>query len=124
MRDQLLRKFYKQKKFKFFMSLIIDAMGYFSYAIPGFGEVTDAFWAPISGIAIYLLYPNRKRFALMGMVEESLPMMDFIPTALIAWHSVYQKDPEKALTDFLYKEVKEKHIVDEMLKDIDYPIID
>jgi hypothetical protein len=39
-------------------SLLIDAIGFATYAIPVLGEAGDAVWAPISGFLIYLLYGN------------------------------------------------------------------
>lgn len=69
---------------KLFASLLIDAIGFATYAVPVLGEAGDAVWAPISGFLIFLLYGNIW-LAGAGFVEELMPGLDFIPTATLAW---------------------------------------
>jgi hypothetical protein len=83
-------------------SLLIDAIGFATYAIPVLGEAGDAVWAPISGFLIYLLYGNiwlagagyafpiPLCFQLClclthvnSFIEEMMPGLDFIPTATV-----------------------------------------
>jgi len=65
----------------------MDLIGFASYVIPGIGELTDAIWAPISGLIFFLAF--RKWSGAIGgvfdMVEELLPGTDFIPTFTIMW---------------------------------------
>ena len=67
--------------------VIMDLIGYASYALPVVGELTDALWAPISGLIFFFAF--RGKGALVGgifdMVEELLPGTDFIPTFTIMW---------------------------------------
>lgn len=68
--------------------VIMDLIGYASFAIPVVGELTDAIWAPISGLIFFFAFRGGKG-ALVGgifdMVEELLPGTDFIPTFTIMW---------------------------------------
>ena len=67
--------------------ILMDLIGYASYAIPVVGELTDAIWAPISGLIFFLAF--RKWSGVVGgvfdMIEELLPGTDFIPTFTIMW---------------------------------------
>lgn len=69
------------------LCLLLDAVGYFSYAVPALGEFSDLIWAPISGLLFYQLFGGWKG-ALGGMfsfAEEILPFTDFIPSFTIGW---------------------------------------
>lgn len=68
---------------KLVASLLMDAFGYFSYVIPGVGEVTDALFAPIQAAYIFWAYKSTK-FAILGFAEEIAPGFDFIPSCTIA----------------------------------------
>ena len=67
--------------------IIMDIIGYASFAIPGLGELSDIIWAPVSALIFYKFFGGR--FGLFGgildFVEEALPFTDFIPTFTIAW---------------------------------------
>jgi hypothetical protein len=67
--------------------VIMDLIGYASYAIPVVGELTDAVWAPISGLIFFLAFRGWKGAigGIFDMVEELLPGTDFIPTFTIMW---------------------------------------
>ncbi len=67
--------------------IILDAIGCLSYAIPFFGEFSDAIWAPVSGFIFYFLFGNRlgAMGGLFSVVEELLPGLDFIPTFTISY---------------------------------------
>ena len=67
--------------------VLMDMIGYASYAIPFFGEIADIFWAPISAIIFFISFGGWKG-ALGGignMIEELLPGTDFIPSFTIMW---------------------------------------
>ena len=68
--------------------VFFDLMGMLSYLVPGIGEFFDIGWAPIAGIAFFLLF-KKSRFALFGgifsFLEEISPGLDFIPTFTIGW---------------------------------------
>lgn len=67
--------------------ILMDVIGYLSFAVPGLGEFSDIIWAPISGFVFYKLFGGR--FGLTGGIlnfaEEILPFTDFIPSFSIAW---------------------------------------
>lgn len=73
------------------LSLLIDAFGYLSYVFPGFGEMIDIVWAPLSAGILYVMYGNA--FASLGQaLEEILPFTDFIPSATITWIYYFVKE--------------------------------
>lgn len=69
---------------KLIVSLLIDLVGYSTYIVPVAGEAADLGWGPISAYLVWYLYGNAW-LAGIGLVEELLPGLDFIPTCTIAW---------------------------------------
>lgn len=70
------------------LCLALDAVGYFTYAVPFLGEFGDIIWAPISGLLFYKLFGGGFKGAiggLFGFAEEILPFTDFIPTFTLGW---------------------------------------
>jgi hypothetical protein len=67
--------------------ILMDLIGYASYAIPVVGELTDIVWAPVSGLIFFLVFRGWKGAigGVFDMVEELLPGTDFIPTFTIMW---------------------------------------
>lgn len=86
-----MQTYNKVKRFKLISAIAIDLIGLSSYFIPAIGEAGDIAWAPISGVLIYLLFPNRKKMAFLGAIEEALPFTDILPTALLAWWQEYKQ---------------------------------
>ena len=78
--------------------IIMDLIGMASYIIPGWGEIADLVWAPISGFVFYKLFGGR--FGMIGGVldflEEVLPFTDIIPSFTIAWF-IRKNQAEKLL---------------------------
>ncbi len=67
--------------------ICMDLIGYFSYAVPVLGELTDIIWAPVSAFIFFLTFRSW-RGALGGLfnfVEELMPGTDFIPSFTIMW---------------------------------------
>ncbi len=74
----------KQPSLRF--CLIMDAIGCIPFLVPLFGEAFDIAWAPISAIIFYFTFGKKALFgAAFSMVEEMLPVINFIPTFTIAW---------------------------------------
>jgi hypothetical protein len=115
MTNELLKKYNRTKYLKLLSAIVIDIVGLLSYSIPVFGESGDMIWGPISGLLIFLLFPHQKKMAIMGVVEELIPLTDFVPTACIAWVLDYVKDNKKTLSDFGKRKVGEEQIVNEIL---------
>ena len=44
---------------KLFLGIILDALGYVSFIIPGIGEFSDIVWAPLSGWLMTKLYKGK-----------------------------------------------------------------
>jgi len=72
--------------------VIMDLIGYASFALPGLGEFSDLIWAPVSAIIFYKMFGGK--MGLLGgafdFVEEILPFTDFIPTFTMAWFIRYR----------------------------------
>ena len=67
--------------------IMMDVVGYATYAIPFLGEIGDIIWAPISSIIFMSTFGGWKG-ALGGIgnfVEEILPGTDFIPSFTIMY---------------------------------------
>lgn len=79
------------RKAKLIMSIIFDAIGMASYAIPLLAEITDVVWAPISGMLLVAMYKGTtgKIAGMVGFLEEMLPGVDFIPTFTLTWIYTY-----------------------------------
>lgn len=83
------------------LCLLLDAVGYFTYAMPFLGEFGDLVWAPISGLIYYKLFGGW-RGALGGFfsfAEEILPFTDFIPTFTLGYiaQRLGRKKPQSGL---------------------------
>ncbi|MBZ4189827.1 hypothetical protein [Niabella beijingensis] len=67
--------------------ILMDAIGYLSYAIPGLGELADVVWAPVSGLVFAFAFGGKKGMTggLFNFIEEALPGTDFIPSFTIMW---------------------------------------
>ena len=73
------------------ISILCDAIGYVSFAIPGIGEFTDIIWAPLSGWIMTKLYKGKpgKIAGIISFIEEILPGLDVIPTFTLMWIYTY-----------------------------------
>jgi hypothetical protein len=80
--------------------LVMDLLGYATYAIPGFGEFGDIIWAPISALIFYRTFGGWKGAfgGLFNFVEEILPGTDFIPSFTIMWFFQKLKNPQPVNT--------------------------
>jgi hypothetical protein len=76
-----------KKKPTLIFCILMDLLGYVTYAVPGIGELGDIIWAPISAIIFFLSFGGWKGAfgGLFNFVEEILPGTDFIPTFTITW---------------------------------------
>ena len=84
-----MNKEYKYQKL--FLSLVIDAVGYISFLIPGLGEVSDVVWAPVSAYLMTKMYKGNKGkiAAAVAFIEEAMPGLDVIPTFTLMWLFTY-----------------------------------
>lgn len=111
MNNDLLRKYNQIKNFKLIAAVMIDLVGIITYFVPVVGEGGDLAWGPISGFLIYVLFPNHKKMAIGGAIEEMLPFTDFIPTAYLTWRIDYVKNKNKTLSEFLKNRLEEEQLV-------------
>ena len=84
--------------------IIMDLIGCASYTLPGLGEFTDIFWAPVSGLIFFIAFGGwRGAFGgVFNFAEELLPGTDFIPTFTIAWVWRYLNN-HKPVANSLYR---------------------
>ncbi|GAA4818629.1 hypothetical protein [Litoribaculum gwangyangense] len=82
---------------KLIIGVVLDAMGYVSFIIPGIGEFSDIVWAPLSGWLMTKLYKGKagKIAGVVAFVEEALPGFDVIPTFTLMWLYTYIFKREK-----------------------------
>ena len=73
------------------LSLLFDFIGMVSYFVPVFAEVTDLFWAPISGILLVVMFKGTagKLAGVFGFIEELMPFVDVISSFTITWFYTY-----------------------------------
>jgi hypothetical protein len=86
-----------QKQPSLVFCVIMDLIGYATYAIPFLGEFGDILWAPLSSIIFFISFGGWKG-AIGGfgnLLEEILPGTDFIPSFTLMW--LFQKNQRKTL---------------------------
>ncbi|MDX2045924.1 MAG: hypothetical protein SFU87_04010 [Chitinophagaceae bacterium] len=67
--------------------ILMDVIGYATYAVPVLGEFGDAIWAPVSAFIFFRTFGGWKGAfgGVFNFFEELLPWTDFIPTFTIMW---------------------------------------
>ena len=67
--------------------IVMDLIGYATYAVPVLGELGDLVWAPISAMIFFKTFGGWKGAfgGIFNFVEELLPGLDFIPTFTLTW---------------------------------------
>lgn len=91
------------KNKKLIKSLVYDAVGMATMAIPVVGPFLDMAWAPIAARKMSKMYPGKKGRLASAIVflEEILPFTDVIPTFTLMWvyTYVFQKQQEGVIID-------------------------
>ena len=84
---------------KLVLGILLDAIGYVSFLIPGIGEFSDIVWAPLSGWLMTKLYKGKlgKIAGFITFVEEALPGFDVIPTFTLMWVYTYVFSKEEKI---------------------------
>lgn len=75
------------KNIHLILSLLCDAIGMFSFAIPVLGEFSDLIWAPLAGFLMTYMYKGKvgKIAGIITFLEEIIPFTDFIPSFTLTW---------------------------------------
>ncbi len=88
-------------------SVVYDAIGMASSAIPVVGPFLDILWAPYAAKKMQEMYPNKKGkiASVLVFIEEVLPITDIIPTFTLMWiyNFVWKKN---YIEDISFVEVK------------------
>jgi len=76
-----------QKSPSLLFCIVMDLLGYATFAIPVLGELGDIVWAPLSAFIFYKTFGGWKGAfgGMFNFVEEILPGLDFIPTFTLTW---------------------------------------
>ena len=76
-----------QKTPSLLFCIVMDLIGYATYAIPVLGELGDILWAPVSAFIFFKTFGGWKGAfgGVFNFVEEILPGLDFIPTFTLTW---------------------------------------
>jgi hypothetical protein len=76
--------------------ILMDILGYATYAVPFVGELADIIWAPISALIFFRMFGGWKGAfgGMFNFIEEILPGLDFIPTFTITWLWQYFTRPK------------------------------
>lgn len=75
------------------MCILMDLLGYASFAIPFLGEFIDIAWAPISAAIFMRMFGGTRGLfgGIFNFIEELMPGLDFIPTFTITWLITYYR---------------------------------
>lgn len=91
------------KNKKLVKSLVYDAVGMATMAVPVVGPFLDMVWAPIAARKMSRMYPGTKGKLASAIVflEEILPFTDVIPTFTIMWvyTYVFQKQQDEVIIE-------------------------
>lgn len=79
------------------LCLLMDLIGYATYAVPVLGEFGDIIWAPISGLIFFRMFGGWKGAVggIFNFIEELMPGLDFIPSFTIMWVLKYYRQPKQ-----------------------------
>lgn len=82
------------------LCILMDLIGYASFAIPFLGEVIDIAWAPLSAAIFMRMFGGSRGLfgGIFNFIEELLPGLDFIPTFTITWFIGYFRNAKKRQT--------------------------
>ena len=73
------------------LSIIFDALGMATFAIPFVGDFGDVVWAPVAAWLMTRMYKGMagKAAGIIAFIEEALPFTDVIPTFTLMWLYTY-----------------------------------
>ena len=111
-KSSLRNKYELEKKVKLFVAILIDLFGCISYLIPGLGEIFDLAIAPISAILVFVLFGRKLKWAAFTFIEELVPMTDVIPSATIAWYSMYVTNEIETISEMNKREKLKQKMFD------------
>lgn len=76
-----------QKSVSIELCVLMDAIGYASYVVPGIAEMADVVWAPLSSYLLYRWFGGKVGIAggIINFIEEAFPGLDLIPTFTLTW---------------------------------------
>ena len=116
--EKALSEFNRRRTSHLIISVVLDLLGMFTYALPVLGEIGDVVYAPFYGIAILIMYRRKVLPAALGgatgVVEELLPTTDVVPTATLLWIYTYILRKDNTLKSFVKEKNKEIDAMNEL----------
>lgn len=104
-KESIRKSYQNQKYLKLGLSILIDLIGMATFVIPGLGEFADLIWAPIAGLAAFVMYGG-----LIGatggaftFLEELLPGTDILPGLTLTWIFKYGVRDKTSYANYLRK---------------------
>lgn len=87
----------KDRKPTLAKSLLLDAIGMATIAIPVVGPFLDILWAPVAARIMSRMYPGKKGklASIIVFIEEILPITDVVPSFTLMWLYTYVWSAEK-----------------------------
>lgn len=89
-----------QKNASLLVCVVMDLIGYATYAVPVLGEFADILWAPFSALVFFRLFGGWKGAfgGLFNFAEELLPGLDFIPSFSLMWLWQHYRSSQQSVT--------------------------
>jgi hypothetical protein len=86
------------------LCILMDLIGYASFAIPFLGEVIDIAWAPLSAAIFMRMFGGSRGLfgGIFNFIEELMPGLDFIPTFTITWLIGYFRKAKQRQTIIIH----------------------
>ena len=80
--------------------ILMDVLGYATFAVPVLGEFLDILWAPVSAMIFFKMFGGKKGLigGAFNFFEELMPGLDFIPTFTITWAVQYFSRKKNTIT--------------------------
>lgn len=101
----LQKSFQNQKYLKLILSIALDLIGMATFILPGLGEFGDLIWAPIAGLAAFVMYGGWVGAAggTFTFLEELLPGTDILPGLTLTWIYKYGVRNRKSFARYAQK---------------------
>lgn len=97
MKEEIQKEQISYKSRNLILGIVFDAIGIVSFTIPYLGELSDVFWAPMTGFLVTWMYKGSvgKVGGVFTFLEEILPFTDIVPSFTLVWIYNYWIKKEK-----------------------------
>jgi hypothetical protein len=107
------KAYQREKTIKLIASIAFDVVGMLTFLVPGAGEMADLIWAPIAGVANFIMFRGITGAAggVGTFLEEAMPGADWIPSFTITWGIKYLIRENQTMADFVKRHQERKAIL-------------